>query len=82
MKDRPISADFSRDRIAILAGLACVVAAGWIYLLRGAGMEMGQMGMGPGMPDMPVIFMQLPVHQFRVAELGEVFGFRVSDFGF
>jgi len=53
MKDPSISADFGRDRIAILAGLACVVAAGWIYLLHGAGMETGQMGMDPGMPDMP-----------------------------
>jgi predicted metal-binding membrane protein len=37
-----------RDRIAVLAGLALLIAASWAYLLRGAGIEMDQMDMGGG----------------------------------
>ena len=43
---RPTSAAFDRDRIAALTGVILVVAAGWIYLLRGTGVEMAQMDMG------------------------------------
>ncbi len=37
-----------RDRVMVLAGLGGVIAASWIYLLLGAGVEMGTMDMGGG----------------------------------
>jgi predicted metal-binding membrane protein len=53
MNDRSISVGLDRDRIAVLTGLILVVAAGSIYLIRGAGLEMGQMAMDDGMAMMP-----------------------------
>jgi predicted metal-binding membrane protein len=37
-----------RSRITVLAGLVTVILAGWIYLLRGAGIEPSLMDMGAG----------------------------------
>jgi predicted metal-binding membrane protein len=36
------------DRIVVTAGLAVLVAAAWVYLLRGSGIEMDKMDMGGG----------------------------------
>jgi predicted metal-binding membrane protein len=37
---------FRRDRLVLLVGLVAIVAVCWVYLLGGAGMEMGVMEMG------------------------------------
>jgi predicted metal-binding membrane protein len=37
-----------RNRMAVMAGLAAIVAASWVYLLLGAGIEMDKMDMGGG----------------------------------
>jgi predicted metal-binding membrane protein len=39
---------FRRDRLALLVSLGAIVAVCWVYLLGGAGMEMGVMDMGGG----------------------------------
>jgi predicted metal-binding membrane protein len=44
----PFNWALRRDRMAVLAGLAAVVAAAWAYLLLGAGIEMDKMDMGGG----------------------------------
>jgi predicted metal-binding membrane protein len=37
-----------RERTAVMAGLAAILAASWAYLLLGAGIEMDKMEMGGG----------------------------------
>jgi predicted metal-binding membrane protein len=37
-----------RDQMAVMAGLAAILAASWAYLLLGAGIEMDKMDMGGG----------------------------------
>jgi predicted metal-binding membrane protein len=37
-----------RDRFIVVAGLAAVSIASWLYILAGAGMDMGDMTLGSG----------------------------------
>jgi predicted metal-binding membrane protein len=47
MVGTPISAA-RHDRMAVLASLVILITASWVYLLRGAGIEMDKMDMGGG----------------------------------
>ena len=44
----PGGATLRRDRIAVLVSLIAVIAAAWVYLLLGAGIELNEMDMGGG----------------------------------
>jgi predicted metal-binding membrane protein len=48
MTASPLATALRRERIAVQAALAAVVAAGWVYLLLGAGVETDKMDMGGG----------------------------------
>jgi predicted metal-binding membrane protein len=52
------------DRIVVMAGLVVLVAASWVYLLRGAGIEMDEMDMGGGQ-----IMLMAPAWTFGYAAL-------------
>jgi predicted metal-binding membrane protein len=44
----PFNATQRHDRIMVLAGLTALIAAAWVYLWLGAGIEMDKMDMGAG----------------------------------